>query len=72
MPTMIALFAAAAVAAGAANVALVAFVAERLGPKADSAGEFVAVTETAPTAVKARTVQVGNENFPAQAAKLAA
>lgn len=69
---MIALFATAAVAAGAANVALVAFMAERLGPKAGAAGEFVAVAETAPAAVKAHAVPVGNENYPAQAARLAA
>lgn len=71
---MIDLFATAAVAvaAGAANVALVAFMAERVGSKARAAGEFVAVTETAPAAVKVHAVQVGNENVPAQAAKLAA
>ncbi|CAO4172278.1 hypothetical protein [Methylorubrum extorquens] len=69
---MIAFFAAAAVAAGAANVALVAFMADRLGSRAATAGEFVAITETAPAAVKIRAVQAGNENVPAQAAKLAA
>ncbi|MGW9821395.1 hypothetical protein ACUXK4_003978 [Methylorubrum extorquens] len=69
---MIAIFAAAAVAAGAANVALVAFLADRLGSKAGSAGEFVAITETAPVAAQVRTVRAGNENVPAQAAKLAA
>lgn len=69
---MIAFFAAAAVAAGAANVGLVAFMAERLGSKAGTAGEFVAITETAPAAVKVRTFQAGNENVPVQAARLAA
>jgi hypothetical protein len=69
---MIALFAAAAVAAGAANVALVAFMAERLGSKAGTAGEFVAVTENAPVAAKVRAMLAVNENVPAQAARHAA
>jgi hypothetical protein len=69
---MISLLLTAAVAAGAANAALVAFMADRLSPKAGAAGEFVAVTETAPAARKVDRVQVGNENVPAVAAKLAA
>ncbi|WP_461653694.1 hypothetical protein [Methylorubrum aminovorans] len=69
---MIALLAAAAVAAGAANVALVAFMADRLAPNGSAAGEFVAITNTAPGVAQARAVQAGNENVPAQAAKLAA
>ncbi|GEL44480.1 hypothetical protein MEX01_50710 [Methylorubrum extorquens] len=69
---MIALLAAAAVAAGAANVALVAFMADRVSPNGSAAGEFVAITETTPAAARARAVRAGNENVPAQAAKLAA
>lgn len=68
---MIALLAAAAVAAGAANVALVAFMADRVSPNGSAAGEFAAITETTPAA-QARAVRAGNENVPAQAAKLAA
>ncbi|WP_462120146.1 hypothetical protein [Methylorubrum extorquens] len=69
---MIALLAAAAVAAGAANVALVAFMADRVASKGSAAGEFVAIINIAPAAAQARAVQAGNENVPAQAAKLAA
>ncbi|AWI88043.1 hypothetical protein [Methylorubrum aminovorans] len=61
----------AAVAAGAANVALVAFMADRVASKGSAAGEFVAIINTAPAA-PVRAVQAGNENVPAQAAKLAA
>ncbi|MBX9932667.1 MAG: hypothetical protein K2Y56_14180 [Methylobacterium sp.] len=63
------------VAAGAANVALVAFLADRLGPKAGaavSAGEFVAVAETAPASAKRSALKVGNENVRVGGAQRAA
>jgi len=66
---------AAAAAIGVANIALVAFMADRLGPKAGAsvaAGEFFAVTESAPASAKRRAVKVGNENVSAGAAHLAA
>ncbi|MDR7040687.1 MULTISPECIES: hypothetical protein [Methylobacterium] len=69
---MISLLLTAAVVAGAANAALVAFVADRLSPKAAAAGEFVAITETAPAVGKVSRVEVSNENVPAVAAKRAA
>ena len=65
----------AVVAAGAANVALVAFMADRLGPQAGvsaSAGEFVAIAQSAPAAGKRGAVKVGNANASTYAAKIAA
>ncbi len=62
-------------AAGAANVALVAFMVDRFGPKAGitvSAGEFVALLETAPASAKRGALRVGNENVLVGATQRAA
>jgi hypothetical protein len=64
MPTMISLALLAALTAGVANIALVTLVANRLGPKADTAaaGEFAAVGGAAPASAKRAAVKIGNEN----------